>query len=98
MMPLSRITCLVPRARIRRGKGSLTSEIASQERDQMQQSNLAVRLTNGRSLPIQLVTGRKDLLNSDSTEGHKARRRREIQFAQLPSGTLIDLMRDMSGE
>src|SRR4051812_33171670 len=59
-------------------------------RDHMQQSNLSVLLTDGRSLPIQFL--------SKNIDSHHTGISREVEFAQLPSGTLIDLVRDSSGK
>ena len=59
---------------------------------------LAIRLTNGRSLPIEFVTRFKHGSNNDAIQRLHGGRSREIEFAHLPSGTLIDLVRDSSGE
>lgn len=71
---------------------------ALERRDQMQRSGLVVSRKNGRSLPIAFVTRVTQASNTNSLEALDAAKHREVEFAQLPSGTLIDLIRDSSGK
>jgi len=67
-----------------------------ERKDQM--PGLAIRLTNGRALPIEFVTRLKHGSNNDAIHRLHSGGSREIEFAHLPSGTVIDLVRDSSGE
>ena len=58
----------------------------------------ALRLRDGRSLPIEFIARLESGSHPNSTEAHGAERRREIEFAHLSDGTLVDLLCDRSGE
>src|ERR1017187_792756 len=59
--------------------GSMPSNKAIERKDQM--SGLAIRLTNGRSLPIEFVTRLKHGSNNDAIQRLHSGRSREIEFA-----------------
>lgn len=63
----------------------------------MAQSNLAVTAANGAATPIEIVPGTKGSPRC-STKSQAAQPEREIDFVSFANGTLIDLVRDSSGE
>jgi hypothetical protein len=66
-------------------------------RDHTEQSGFAIRLMNGRALPVQFISRIKANTNN-ANEAICVTRSREIDFAHLNNGQLIDLLRDGSGE
>jgi hypothetical protein len=57
-----------------------------------------LRLKNGRSLPIEFIARLQSGSRVDLIERWRAERQRKIDFAHLPDGTLLDLVRNHSGE
>ena len=77
----------------------MKSKNTSTDQDRLQRSAFtALQIGSGRSQPIEFVARLKSGLNINSREADGAEKRREIEFAHLPDGTVVDLIRDRSGE